>query len=208
MKEVTFAHGLNGIVSGEAKRGLVLISHSAGGNMRTPLIAHTAERLSERGFLTLRWNFRYIDKGGAPSFGGKNELPEMAAALECLKQHAGTKNVPIILIGKSFGARVATHFAPGQTGLAGFVFYGLPLQGMSKTSKPRDWSHLSQLTGRVLFITGEKDRLCPLEQLAEAQKFMRTPFESTIVPGDHSFKPKGEASALESCIDWMDKSFV
>ncbi len=156
--------------------------------MQTPLLAQTAERLSQLGFLSLRWNFGYIDKGGAPSFAGKNELPEMEAALEYLRQQAQHANIPAILIGKSFGARVSTYLAATHSDLAGFVFYGLPLQGMSKTSKPRDWSHLSKLTGRALFITGEKDRLCPLEQLAEVQKFMRIPFESTIVQGDHSLQ--------------------
>lgn len=207
MKQVTFGSGLNGIISGEAKRGLVLISHGAGGTMRTPLIEQTANSLSSKGFLTLRWNFGYMDKGGAPSFGGKNELPEMDAAVQYLNEQARNADVPIILIGKSFGGRVATHYAVNHPELSGFVFYGLPLQGASKTSKPRDWSHLSKLCGRALFITGEKDKLCPLEQLAEAQKFMRIPFESTIVPGDHSFKPKGETLALETCIGWMDKSF-
>jgi hypothetical protein len=36
---------------------------------------------------------------------------------------------------------------------------------------------------------------------------MRIPFETTIVPGDHSFKPKGETAALDTCIGWMEKSF-
>jgi predicted alpha/beta-hydrolase family hydrolase len=106
---VTFGNNLNGILTGQADRGAVLISHGAGGNMVTPLLVQTAAALNENGFLTLRWNFGYVEAGRAPSAGGKKELPEMAAAVDFLTERAG--KAPLILLGKSFGGRLSTHIA-------------------------------------------------------------------------------------------------
>jgi predicted alpha/beta-hydrolase family hydrolase len=205
MAKVHFGNDLDGILDGQPKRGAVLITPGAGGTMDTPLLVRTAERLNELGFLTLRWNFGYVKARRAPSAGGKREIPEMEAALDYLTTKA--KGVPLITVGKSFGARLSTYIAIQRSDIAGFVFYGLPLHGMAKNAKMRDWSHLSHLKGKVLFITGDKDKLCSLEHLQEVQKFLKIKFKSEVVPGDHSFKPRGEDMALDICIDWMDKSF-
>jgi predicted alpha/beta-hydrolase family hydrolase len=109
-----------------------------------------------------------------------------------------------ILAGKSFGARVNSYVAATRADIRGLVYYGLPLHGMSKTSKPRDWSHLTRIKAPMLFITGDKDKLCTLEHLAEVQKPIKVPFESKIVKGDHSFKPKSEDEAVSLCLKWID----
>jgi predicted alpha/beta-hydrolase family hydrolase len=129
----------------------------------------------------------------------------MAEAVQFLRENCPHK--PIILIGKSFGGRLGSYLGAQSTDVAGYVFLGLPIKGLGKNPKPRDWSHLSKLRGRALFITGDKDRLCPLDELAEAQKHLQIPFQSTIVPGDHSFKPKGAEQALRKCIDWIKDNF-
>lgn len=199
---------VEGWLEGEARRGIVLISHGAGGNANTPLLLQTAGRLAELGFLTLRWNFGYATRGGAPSAGGKREIPEMNAAIDFLSAKArGANDLPIVLVGKSFGARVSTFLAAQRSDVNGFVFYGLPLVGAGKNAKPRDWSHLAKLSGKVLFITGLKDTLCPLNLLAGAQQHLTVPFESETVPGDHSFKPGGEELAIDLCIRWVDDNF-
>ncbi len=54
---VKMSDNLDGKLSGEPRRGAVLISTGAGGTFDTPLLLKTAQRLNELGFLTLRWNF-------------------------------------------------------------------------------------------------------------------------------------------------------
>lgn len=197
---------LIGIITGQPKRGAVLISHGAGGNMTTPLLVQTAELLNESGFLTLRWNFGYVEAGRPPSAAGKKEWPEMWEATEFLLQRS--ENAPLILIGKSFGGRLSTHLAAQRDDVAGLIVYGLPVKGIGKNPKPRDWSHLKDIRAHVLFITGDKDKLCPLDQLADAQEHLRTEFESEVVPGDHSYKPRGESEALRICVDWISREFA
>lgn len=205
IKSVTFGEGLSGYLSGSPKRGTVLISHGAGGTAMTPLLVQTSEQLNDASFLTLRWDFGYVAAGRTPSAGGKRELPEMAAALAFLVKHS--QGTPIILIGKSFGGRLSTHIAAERGDVSGLVIYGLPVQGAGKNPKPRDWSHLSRIKAKTLFITGDKDKLCPLDQLAEAQKHMTAEFQSQVVAGDHSYNPRGEADALRLCLEWMCRFF-
>ncbi len=204
LKSVSF-DSLSGIQSGDGRRGCILLSHGAGGTMENSFLVQAAEKLNDLGFLTLRWNFGYVSARRAPSAGGKREIPEMNSAVDYLKGQAPGK--PIILIGKSFGGRLATYLAETRQDIDGFVFCGLPLKGAGKNAKPRDWSHLAVLPGKALFVTGDRDKLCPLDDLSQAQKQLVISYQSEIVPGDHSFKPRGEEAALQHCIDWVDSNF-
>jgi uncharacterized protein len=190
--------GLDGIISGAPEKGVAIVTHGAGRGMDAMLLEKTAAGLAERGLMVLRFNFGYLGKRPAPSQGGKNEKPELVAAIEFMKEYGQP-----ILIGKSFGARVSSYVAAERDDIRALVFYGLPIQGMSKNSKPRDWSHLAKLASPLLFITGDKDKLCPLSELAEIQKGISAEFTSEIVAGDHSFKPKSEDKALKLCLDWV-----
>lgn len=199
-KRVEFGNGLRGIVCGAGARGPVIISHGAGRGMEAAILEKTAQQLSEIGFVVLRYNFSYLGVRPAPSRGGVSERPELIAAIEFMKPHGNP-----ILIGKSFGARVGSYVAAERDDINRLVFYGLPIVGMSKNAKPRDWSHLAAIKAPMLFITGDRDTLCPLAQLAEVQKHIKSGFDSEIVPGDHSFKPRSEDKAIQLCVAWLDR---
>ena len=197
-KQVQFGQGLNGIISGAGTRGAVIISHGAGRGMDASLLVKTAESLSSLGFVVLRYNFSYLGRRPAPSRGGKNEIPELAVAIDFMKGCGDS-----VLIGKSFGARVSSYVAAEHDHIRALVFYGLPLHGMAANAKPRDWSHLAKIHAPMLFITGDNDKLCSLSHLREVQKQVTSPYRSEIVPGDHSFKPKSEDAAIRLCVDWV-----
>jgi len=200
----TFGDGLQGIVHPGGQRGAVLLSHGAGRGLDTPLLETAAQRWAGLGFTVLRWNFGYLGKRGAPSTGSKREIAEMRQAIEFLTAQA---DAPLILAGKSFGARVSTYVAAGREDVAALVYFGLPLHGMGKNAKPRDWSHLSDIQAPMLFITGDRDQLCSLAHLRDVQLLVRTPFTSEVVPGDHSFKPRGEAQAIDIAVRWLAERF-
>lgn len=204
-KNIKIAELLDAKIGGKPERGSVLISAGAGGDMDSSLLEKTSVGLQKLGFQTLRWNYGYVAKNGVASGGGKREINEMLSAIDYLKERA--KNSPIILLGKSFGARLSTYVGATRTDIAGYAFYGLPIRGLSPKSKPRDWSHLSQLGGPVVFVTGDKDRLCPINELPEVQQHVKTKCSSFTVPGDHSYKPRGEDEALKVMLEWFDKTF-
>jgi uncharacterized protein len=201
-QRVTFGNGLNGIIDGAGDRGSVIIMHGSGRGMDSPLLAKTASALALVGFRVLRFNFGYLGNRPAPSAGGKNELPELFSAMDFLAASALPSSPPPILIGKSFGARVCANAALERP-VRGLVFYGMPLVGMSKSAKPRDWSHLARISAPMLFITGDRDQLCPLDHLATVTAPITAPLTTETVPGDHSYKPKSEDRAVELCLAWV-----
>ena len=204
-KKVKIENSLDARIGGAPERGSVLLSAGAGGDMDSALLTNTASNLQKLGFQTLRWNYGYVSRNGVASSGGKLEIGEMQMALNFLQKKAQDK--PVILLGKSFGARLNTYLDAGDKTIAGYAFYGLPIRGLSPKSKPRDWSHLAKLNGSVIFITGDKDRLCPLEKLVSVQAFIKKKFCSFVVSGDHSYKPRGESEAIEIMTRWFDETF-
>ena len=146
----------------------------------------------------MRFNFGYMGKKPAPSKDGVKERPELVAAIEYMKKHGEP-----VLIGKSFGARVGTYVAAERDDIRALVYYGLPLHGMAKNAKPRDFSHLAKIEAPMLFITGDRDRLCARDNLLTVQKQVSSEYDSQFVPGDHSFKPKSEDAAIDICVDWV-----
>ncbi|HEX6513512.1 MAG TPA: alpha/beta family hydrolase [Chloroflexota bacterium] len=204
MPHVQLGAGLHGELEEGGTRAAVLISHGAGRGWDTPLLEKTAHRLAADGFTTLRWNFGYLGERRAPSAGSKREKTEMEQAIDFLK---GASKAPLVLMGKSFGARVSSYVAAGREDVKALVFYGLPLHGMGKNAKPRDWSHMADIRAPMLFITGDRDQLCRLEHLSEVQALIRAPFASEIVPGDHSFKPRSEDAAIDLALRWLNDLF-
>lgn len=203
LKEVVFGNSLEGILEGRALRGSAIITHGAGKGMDSPLLVKTGEGLAKLGFRVLRFNFGYLNRKSAPSKDGVKERPELEQAIEYLKNE--TDSNPL-LVGKSFGARVNSYVSATRSDIRALVFYGMPIQGLGKNPKPRDFSHLSRIAVPMLFITGHKDRLCPLELLEEAQENAKSSLvTSVVVPGDHSYKPKSEDLAVEECLAWVGK---
>jgi uncharacterized protein len=204
-KRVEFGDGLSGIISGaQNSRGCVIITHGAGSGMDSSLLVQTTVDLVKKKFTVLRFNFAYLGKRPAPSAGGRVEQLELVCAIEFMKSQFGAP----ALIGKSFGARVNSFVCAKRADASALVFYGLPLQGASKSAKPRDWSHMSLLQCPMLFITGDKDKLCPLDELETIQQHLKAPFTSSIVKGDHSFKPKSEKDAVKLCVEWLDSLYA
>lgn len=199
-KEVSFGNNLTGLLTNPTGSSSVIITHGAGQGMQSKLLEKTAIRLAELGFAALRFNFAYIDKKSAPSAGGIREQPDLVAAIEFMSNYGKP-----VLVGKSFGARVCANVALQRHDVRALVFYGMPLQGMSKTAKPRDWSHLARLEMPLLFITGDKDKLCPLDMLSDVLKTIKAPCTSNVVPGDHSFKPRSEDLAMDFATTWISQ---
>ncbi|MGI8819766.1 MAG: alpha/beta hydrolase family protein [Chthoniobacterales bacterium] len=103
------------------------------------------------------------------------------ALADARASHAG----PIILAGKSMGARVGCHLALTET-VHALVCFGYPLCGGGDPGKLRD-KVLRELAVPVLFLQGTRDSLCPLALLQQVRAEMPAPNELHVVAsGDHS----------------------
>ncbi len=128
-----------------------------GGNMHNNVV--TAIRLAflEKGFSTLRFNFRGVGRSQGTFGEGIEEQRDVEASVEFLRDMG--KQV-LYLAGYSFGASVAMMAAKSLGHLHGLVLVSLPL-GVWNLQAP------GPLPAKTLFLTGEYDEVAPLQKLTD-----------------------------------------
>jgi predicted alpha/beta-hydrolase family hydrolase len=192
----------------------VIIAHGAGNDMHNNLIVALAEGLAVAGYVTLRFNFPYREKG--------KKSPDAQATLEHTWQcaYAYLENNPrfpvdrIVAAGKSMGGRIAAQMvAAGQMNAAALIFLGYPLHAPGRDDQLRD-AHLYEIDVPMLFFAGTRDTLCKMDKLQEVLGRLPCTRDLEIIEGgNHSFnlpKSSSRTSAevnrqiLEKCLQWLD----
>lgn len=184
-------------LAGEGGTG-VLLAHGAGAPMGHPWMVGMRGRLIDRGFAVMTFNYAYTAQGRkAP-----DRLPKLLDVHEAVAREFTQQVNHLVLAGKSMGGRVGGHLAAERDlDVIGVVYFGYPLVAMGQTDA-RPTPHLESLSTPQLFISGDRDRLGPLD-LIEALAD-RVPNGSLVVieGGDHSFVPlKRTGRTVEDSLD-------
>jgi uncharacterized protein len=176
-----------------------VLAHGAGTDFTNPLLRGVGRGLAERGFPAMAFNFAYAEAG--------RKRPDPAARLEAAyadaiaEAHRTLGDArPLVLGGRSMGGRMASHLAAAGTRCAGLVFLGYPLHpaGRPETLRTGHWARLST---PLLFVSGDRDRLCDLALLdRERAAHLRGVAHRlhVVEGGDHGFavrKSDGRADA-------------
>lgn len=171
-------------------RPLLLFAPGAGAASTSPWMERWARRLAKLGRV-VRFDYPYRREGRKVP----DRLPKLIAAhREALVANRGRR--PVVLVGKSMGSRVGCHLTLEEDGISGLVCLGYPLVGQS--GAVRD-AVLVDLRTPVLFVQGTRDRLCPLEVLAEVRARMTSKSTLHVVDGgDHSLELTKRALAGRS----------
>jgi predicted alpha/beta-hydrolase family hydrolase len=165
---------------------LLLFAHGAGLPSTHPWMQGWVDRLAPMGSV-VTFDYDYMALGRrAPDRLPKLIIRHQRALDEAQAAHPGA---PTVLIGKSMGSRVGCHLTL-EDGVAdrvdGLICFGYPLVGVN--GKRRD-DVLRDLRTPILFVQGTRDRLCPLDVLAEVRPQMTSRNELYIVDGgDHSLR--------------------
>jgi predicted alpha/beta-hydrolase family hydrolase len=142
--------------SSPGRDGLIL-THGAGGNCESPLLADLAASFAESGVTVLRCDlpFRQIRPHGPPTRGSAERDQEgLRRAVTVLRRLFPGK---ILLGGHSYGGRQATMLAAAdQTVCDGLLLLSYPLHPPGKASQPRT-SHFPLLAVQALFVQGDRD---------------------------------------------------
>lgn len=196
-EKVSFSVGEKESVSGalcapeehRADEGIgIIFAHGAGNDMDNPMIVFLSQGLAEAGFITLRFNFPYKEKGKRAPDNQAKLIRTWQCAYRFLKEDSGYDPAKIIAAGKSMGGRVASQMAAeGLLPAVGLVFLGYPLHAPGKKKELRD-AHLYEIDIPMLFFAGTKDPLCDVDLLKGVLGRLRSSWElETIEEGDHSF---------------------
>ncbi len=183
----------------------VVLAPGAGAPMDHPFLRFVQEGLAARGVLAVSFDFPYQAAGRrAP-----DRAPVLAATWRAVwRRVQGCRPGCLVLGGKSMGGRIAAQVAAEGVACDGLCFLGYPLHPPGRTERLRD-APLRALRQPLLFVQGERDRLCDLGLLREVLAGLAAPVRLEVVAeGDHGFKvPKrsgrSEAAVWASVVAWV-----
>ena len=199
-------------LNANSKTGLIF-AHGAGNDMNHPLLVSVSQGLTGHGFITLRFNFPYKEKGiKRPDSQGKL-IQTWLCAYDFLKTGYTYNIHKVMAIGKSMGGRVASQMvAQKLMDVERLIFLGYPLHAPGKKDTLRD-AHLYDIKNPVLFFAGTRDSLCDLSRLNNVLGKLTCKWDLEIVDGgDHSFNllksdPRTQKDVqiqvISKCLDWL-----
>jgi len=166
---------------------VVVLAHGAGSDMDNPFLSAVHEGLRAAGFVSVKFNFPYKERGGrAPD---KAPVLETCfrAVLASLQQDPVLAGRRLVIGGKSMGGRMATHLAAQGEAIAGLLLLGYPLHPAGKPEQLRD-AHLAHIQVPMLFFAGSRDALCRLDLLRATLASLPAAVQLHVIDGaDHSF---------------------
>ena len=181
----------------------IILAHGAGQGMNSPFMNYFQVELTNRGFLTVKFNFDYMDqKRKFPDPQPKLQARYRAAVGDVLARHRPKR---LVIGGKSMGGRVASYIAGDIPEVSGLVFLGYPLHPPGKQDQLRD-AHLYEVPRPMLFISGTKDTFAERSLLENVvRKIGERATLVWIEGGDHSLKTsKTDKQSLQTAADAIE----
>jgi alpha/beta superfamily hydrolase len=172
--------------------GLVCHPHPLGGGTMHNKVVYHAMKVLNAPEWNLRWPvLRFNFRGTGMSEGvhdGQAEFTDVVAALNWLR---GEYNLPIVLVGFSFGAAMAIAASSASPApidgpnLRALALLGLPTHGFKRSY---EYPLLSTCTLPKLFLSGDQDQFATKVELEHAFDSAADPKTMVVVPdADHFF---------------------
>ncbi|HSK98056.1 MAG TPA: alpha/beta family hydrolase [Euzebyales bacterium] len=201
--------------SGPTRSTALLLAPAAGSNLDEPALSTLGRGLSARGVVVGAFDFAYQHARRRPP--DRRDRLERAFH-DALSVFAGLTGAQRhVLGGRSLGGRIASHLAASGTG-AGVLALAYPLHPGGEPD-PLRTAHWPDITVPVLFVHGDRDRLCPVSALAGARAtwLRNAPSTVHVVAGaDHGFRVRARdprtaaevAAELVATVDrWISCTF-
>lgn len=175
------------IPPGHARDLVVVLGHGAGSALDERVVASVAAGLAAHGVTAATFNFAYREAGRRPPDRMDRLRRAFVDVADAVASWHGAART--VLGGRSMGGRVASLVAADGHG-DGVVALGYPLCPRGAEPDARRTAHWSRIGVPVLFVHGDRDRLCPVEALDAARREHLSDTAHSahvVVGGDHSF---------------------
>ena len=180
-----------------------ILGHGAGQNMDSPFMSFFHSGLASRGFLSVKFNFHYMELGRRPP----DRQTKLRATYSGVIGRIQDEYKPRTLVigGKSMGGRVASYIAEEIHTVRGLVFLGYPLHPSGRHDKMRD-EHLYGLAKPMLFISGTRDALARQDLLdGVVSKIGERATLCSVEGGDHSLRvKKSDKESLPAALEAIE----
>ena len=163
--------------------------------MHNNVVNSLQSALAGKGFSTLRFNFGGVGGSGGGYGGGVGEMEDVRGAVDFFMTELGA-DVPLYLLGYSFGAYVGMKGVAGDERVKALMFISPPVAMY-------DFSTLSKEKRPKLIVAGERDMICPAGPVEELYLSLPQPKMFHIIPGVDHFWWGMEGRAADYVIDFL-----
>jgi uncharacterized protein len=163
-------------------KGVVVLTHGAGGSRESPLLAKICDEWAHRGWLAVRYNLPYRRRRpkGPPSGSAASDQAGVAEAIALA--HTLTKG-PVIAGGHSYGGRMTSMAIADQAAAVDVLtLFSYPLHPPGKPERART-DHLPRIAVPTVFTHGTADPFGSIDELRLAAALIPAPTEIVEVTG-------------------------
>lgn len=166
----------------------VVLAHGQGGDLEEPVIEALHRELTERRYLSLRFNFPFAEAQKRRPDSMQVLRRTLRAAIGALARDPTAAPAHLFLVGRGLGAQVAAEVSIARVRADGLVLLGYPLHPANQPEQLQA-EQLYRVVAPMLFVTGTRDRYCDIETLRRTLTRVGAPTALHVVEeGDHHFK--------------------
>jgi predicted alpha/beta-hydrolase family hydrolase len=163
-------------------KGVVVLTHGAGGSRESPLLAKICDEWARRGWLAVRYNLPYRRRRpkGPPSGSAASDQAGVVEAIALA--HTLTKGT-VIAGGHSYGGRMTSMVIADQSAdVDALTLFSYPLHPPGKPERART-DHLPRIAVPTVFTHGTADPFGSIDELRLAAALIPAPTEIVEVTG-------------------------
>ncbi len=173
---------LEGLIDKSSGDQAVIITHPHslyGGNMHNYVVESIQRVCQNRGYTTLRFNFRGVGNSQGSYENGQGERKDVLAAFLYLLK-SGLKKIE--LVGYSFGAWVNALANREDTPVAKMIMVSPPVGFI-------DFGSITSIPSLRLVITGSRDEIAPLDKITKLVPTWNPEAQLEVIYGaDHFYR--------------------
>jgi predicted alpha/beta-hydrolase family hydrolase len=162
-------------------RGVVVLTHGAGGNRDAALLIRICDAWAARGWLAIRYNLPYRRRRpkGPPSGSAKADQEGIVEAIELAR---GLTDGPVIAGGHSYGGRMTSMVAAEGGGMDVLTLFSYPVHPPGKPERART-EHLPNIGVPTVFTHGSSDPFGTIDEVTAAASLVGGPTEVVAISG-------------------------
>jgi predicted alpha/beta-hydrolase family hydrolase len=178
-------------------RVCVVLAHGSGTDLNDPLVEYLHRELTERRYLSLRFNFPFAEAGKRRPDSMHVLRRVFRAAVATLGRDPTAAPAHLVLAGVGLGAQVAAELSISRLRADGVVLLGYPLHPRGKPDKLRA-DQLYRVVAPMLFVQGTRDRYCDVDLLQRTLTRVGAPTTLHLAEdADHRFQVPKRSSRTE-----------
>lgn len=177
----------------------VVLAHGGSRDMNDPLIEALHRGLTERKYLSLRFNFPFAESSRKRPDSAEVLVRAYRAAIAMMGSDPTLAPAHLFVGGLGLGGQAAALVSTQRLRVEGVFMLGYPLHARDQGEAPSNAEALFRVVNPMFFVQGTRDRYCNIDTLRQTLKRVGAPKALQVVQdADHLFQvPKRSGRSEE-----------